>query len=50
MTDNLSCLQECDKNERVQSQAASNTMTQVDDGDMDRIMNIQHLLGTSDSR
>ncbi|XP_052282684.1 uncharacterized protein LOC127879720 isoform X3 [Dreissena polymorpha] len=39
---------ECDKNERV-PQAASNTMTQVDDRDMDRIMSIQHLMGSSDS-
>ncbi|KAL4230907.1 hypothetical protein ACF0H5_011282 [Mactra antiquata] len=43
-------VQECDRNERVVAQAASNTMTQVDDNDMDRIMNIQHILGSSDSR
>ncbi|XP_053398553.1 uncharacterized protein LOC123556357 isoform X5 [Mercenaria mercenaria] len=46
----LITITECDKNERVSSQAASNTMTQVDDQDMDRIMSIQHLLGSSDSR
>ncbi|XP_060596380.1 uncharacterized protein LOC132750419 isoform X2 [Ruditapes philippinarum] len=46
----LITITECEKNERVSSQAASNTMTQVDDQDMDRIMSIQHLLGSSDSR
>ncbi|XP_052794192.1 uncharacterized protein LOC128227574 isoform X4 [Mya arenaria] len=45
----LITITECDKNERV-PQAVSNTMTQVDDRDMDRIMTIQHLLGSSDSR
>jgi len=43
-------IQECERNERVQSQAASNTMTRVDESDMDKIMNIQHILGSSDSR
>lgn len=42
--------QECDRNRRVLFQAASNTMTEVDKEDMDRIMSVQHLLGSSDER
>ena len=39
-----------DENKRVEAQAASNSMTQINQQDVDNMMNVQYLLGSSNSR